>query len=82
MSEADDLHEGHGPEILDVHGTSHAVEGPHASPEDHGDAGHGHDDHAHEPEALGPIDWAMWGAGVLGVALALVVTACLMAATA
>ncbi len=42
-------------------------------------AAHGHDDHGHAADALGPIDWKMWGAGLLGViaALAVVVTAVL-----
>ncbi|MEO8228280.1 MAG: hypothetical protein ABI628_00810 [Chloroflexota bacterium] len=35
---------------------------------DHGST-HGHDDHGHEDAALGPVDWAAWGAGLLGVAL-------------
>lgn len=35
----------------------------------------GHDDHAPAGEALGPIDWAMWGVGVLGVVAALVIVA-------
>jgi len=39
---------------------------------DHGET-HGHDDHAHAEEPLGPVDWPAWGAGVLGVALGLVV---------
>lgn len=66
--------------IPDVHGASEAVEGPHGSADDHGD-GHGHDDHAHAAEALGPIDWTMWAVGVLGVVLALAVTAGLVLAT-
>ena len=47
---------------------------------DHGED-HGHDDHAHGSEALGPIDWPMWGVGVLGVIVALIVTAGLAAAS-
>lgn len=66
--------------VPDVHGTSHAVEGAHGSTADHGD-GHGHDDHGHPAEALGPIDWPMWGVGILGVALALAVAAALVLAT-
>ncbi len=66
--------------IPDVHGASRAVEGPHGSTDDHGD-GHGHDDHAHAEETLGPIDWTMWGVGILGVVLALAVTAGLVLAT-
>jgi hypothetical protein len=45
--------------------------------DDHGDT-HGHDDHAHAAEALGPVDRAMWGALVLGVALGLLVAACIV----
>lgn len=66
--------------VPDEHGASHAVAGPHASASDHG-GDHGHDDHAHGGEALGPIDWRMWGVGVLGVIVALVVTAGLVAAS-
>ena len=47
---------------------------------DHGDD-HGHDDHAHAGEALGPIDVAAWGAGVLGIAAGLLIVACFMLAT-
>ncbi len=39
---------------------------------DHGET-HGHDDHAHLEETLGPVDWPAWGAGVLGVVAGLVV---------
>lgn len=34
---------------------------------------HGHDDHAHAEESLGPIDVPAWGAGILGVLLGLAV---------
>jgi hypothetical protein len=47
---------------------------------DHGDD-HGHDDHAHAEEALGPIDVAAWGAGLLGVIAGLIVAVCFMLAT-
>ena len=47
---------------------------------DHGDD-HGHDDHAHGGEALGPIDLAKWGAGVLGIVAGLLIAACFMLAT-
>jgi hypothetical protein len=46
--------------------------GPHGAPDDHGED-HGHDDHAHGGEALGPLNLAAWGAAVLGVVLGLVV---------
>lgn len=39
------------------------------------DAAHGHDEHGHTADALGPIDWSMWGAGVLGVIAAVAVLA-------
>jgi len=69
-----------GGHVPDVHGASQAVEGQHGSTADHGDT-HGHDDHAHADDALGPIDWSMWGVGVLGVALALVIAAGFVFAT-
>jgi len=69
-----------GAHVPDVHGASLAVEGAHGSTTDHGDE-HGHDDHAHGEEPLGGIDWQMWGVGILGVVLALVVTAALVQST-
>ena len=62
----------------DVPGHEGAVS--HHETTDHGED-HGHDDHAHGEEALGPIDVAAWGAGVLGVAVGLVITACFVIAT-
>jgi hypothetical protein len=32
-------------------------------------------DGGHDADALGPIDWAMWGVGVVGVVAALVIVA-------
>ncbi len=59
----------------DAH-ASDAMVGPHGT-DDHG-GDHGHDDHAHgSGEALGPIDVAAWGAGVLGIAGGLIVALCL-----
>lgn len=43
--------------------------------------GHGHDDHGDHGPVLGPIDWKMWGVGVLGTILALVVVAGMVVAT-
>jgi hypothetical protein len=40
-----------------------------------------HDEHGHHADAIGPIDWQMWGVGVLGVIVALVVTAGFVVAT-
>jgi hypothetical protein len=44
------------------------------------DAGH-HDEHGHAADTLGPIDWKMWGAGVLGVIAALAVVATFVIST-
>ena len=52
----------------------------HHEPSDHGEE-HGHDDHAHGEEALGPIDVAAWGAGILGLAISVVIAACFVIAT-
>ena len=59
---------------------SHDAGETHDAGESHGgaddDAGGGHDEGGHGEHAeasLGPIDWAAWGAGLLGVALGLVV---------
>ncbi len=49
-----------------------------AAHDDHG----GHDDHdGHGGPALGPIDWKMWGVGLVGVAAAVVVVAGFVVAT-
>jgi ABC-type Zn2+ transport system substrate-binding protein/surface adhesin len=40
-----------------------------------------HDAHAHHEGSLGPVDWRMWIAGVLGVVAALVSVAGFVAAT-
>ena len=60
----------------------------HAAPEPdedghvHGHEEHaGHDEHADHGEALGPIDWPAWGAGILGVGAGLGVAFCLYVAT-
>lgn len=58
----------------------------HATPTDHGAAttrsgDDGHDDHGHDDEALGPIDVAAWGAGVLGVGIAVVIAVAFAMAT-
>jgi len=53
----------------------------HAGPPDHGDAP-GHDDHGHGDETLGPVDVAAWGAGILGVAISVVIAFAFVMATA
>lgn len=50
--------------------------GTHGAPAAHGtghDDGHGHDDHG--AAKLGPIDWKMWGVGLVGVIAGLIVVA-------
>jgi hypothetical protein len=39
------------------------------------------DEHGHDAEALGPVDSIAWAAGVVGVALGLVVALCFVLAT-
>jgi len=59
--------------MTDVHASDAPMAGGPHGLGDHGET-HGHDDHAHdEDEALGPIDWPAWGAGVLGAGLGLLV---------
>ncbi len=53
------------------HGTAHADAG-------HGDA---HGDHGHAADTLGPVDVRMWGVGIVGVIVALVVAVGFVAAT-
>ena len=43
--------------------------------------GHGHDEHGHAADMLGPIDWTMWAVGLLGVVAALVVVAAFVLGT-
>ena len=46
------------------------------------DAGHGDDDsHGHDAMTLGPVDWQMWAVGVVGVVVALIITAAFAVAT-
>jgi hypothetical protein len=85
MSETNVTHDDHPTgsttrQVPDEHGTSDVVVGTHGSTTDHGEE-HGHDDHAHADETLGPIDWTMWAVGVAGVVVALIVTAGLALAT-
>ena len=75
------------PEVQQPTMTSHDSDAPghegavgHHEITDHGDD-HGHDDHAHAEEALGPIDVAKWGAGVVGILAGLLIAACFMLAT-
>lgn len=66
----------------DPHAGESMVE-PRGAADDHGaDAtgDHGHDDHAHGGESLGPIDVQSWGAAVGGVFLGLLVVLALIQA--
>ena len=66
----------------DAHADPHAGEamvGPHGAPDDHGDT-HGHDDHAHSGETLGPIDVTRWTAAAVGILLGLFVVLALIQA--
>ena len=65
-------HEGDAPD--------HAGTADHHATDDHG-GDHGHDDHAHGEESLGPIDGPAWGAGILGVLLGLAVAVAFVLAT-
>jgi hypothetical protein len=60
-----------GPEVQTTATMTSSDHGGPAAP-DHG-TGHGHDDHGHAADALGPIDWKMWGAGLIAVVAALAV---------
>ncbi|MHB8893159.1 MAG: hypothetical protein ACYC65_14080 [Candidatus Limnocylindrales bacterium] len=63
--------------MSDTHDTNvHDQHGPaHAAADGQGNDAHG------GGEALGPIDWTMWGVGVVGVVAALLVVAGFVLAT-
>jgi len=63
----------HGDHPGDLAGEAHDAD-------DHGED-HGHDDHAHGSEALGPVDVQAWGALILGVAAGLLIVLCLVLTT-
>ena len=67
------------PHDADAPGHEGAV--AHHALDDHGED-HGHDDHARAEEPLGPVDRAAWGAGILGVAIGIVIAFCFVLATA
>jgi hypothetical protein len=62
--------------MSDEHSTE---QGDSAADHGHGDDGHGGDGHDVAP--LGPVDVAAWGAGVLGIGVALVIAVAFMMAT-
>jgi hypothetical protein len=76
--EVDDATVSSDPHDGDVPGHEGAV--AHHTLDDHGDD-HGHDDHAHGEEPLGPIDTAAWGAGLLGFVIAVAIAVCFALAT-
>jgi hypothetical protein len=59
---------------------------PPAGQPGHEDATHGshatqaHDEHSHVSDPLGPVDLTAWGSGLAGIALGIVVAACLFVA--
>jgi hypothetical protein len=62
--------------------TTHDDHPPAHEPDEAGHGHAGHDEHGDHGPALGPIDWAAWGAGVVGVGAGLVVAVCLYITTA
>ena len=59
----------------ETHAEPHGADGmvgPHGSTADHG-ADHGHDDHAHAGEMLGPVDRGLWAAAAIGIGLGVLV---------
>jgi hypothetical protein len=68
---------------MTAHPDPHADEsmvGAHGSTDDHGGT-HGHDDHAHASEKLGPLDPAAWGAALLGIVLGVGIVVALVVAS-
>lgn len=65
--------------MSDPHASDTPVIGEPNGTGDQGDADR-HDDHGHEEESLGPIDWPAWAAGGIGVLLALAVAWCFVLA--
>jgi hypothetical protein len=62
--------------------SDHDAPAPAPDPAHHADEHDaGHDEHGHDADTLGPIDWRMWGVGVLGVVTAIAVIAALVVAT-
>jgi hypothetical protein len=78
----DSLDPAHADPRADPRADPHAGEamvGPHGAADDHG-GDHGHDDHGHAAEALGPVDTLAWGLAALGIVLGLVVAFAFVAA--
>ena len=85
MSETRTSHEpspderAHGSADHGLHHPGDLVDEAHG-PDDHGET-HGHDDHAHGVDALGPVDVVAWGALALGLGAGLLVALCLVITT-
>ena len=76
----------HGANVEEIHAAdAHHVGGghdhEHATGHDHADAGAAGHGESHDGDALGPIDWRAWGAGVLGAVAAGVVAVALYLAS-
>ena len=67
-----------GPEVQTTPAMSDTDHGAHGATPAHGT---GHDDHGHAADTLGPIDWTMWGVGVLGVIVAAIIAVGFVIAT-
>jgi hypothetical protein len=68
-------------DAVDADRADHAGDAPAHEPDDAGHGHGGHDEDGEHAATLGPIDWAAWGAGILGVGAGLVVAVCLYVAT-
>ena len=66
------------PETPAEHG--HAADA-HGAATGHAEGAHGHDDHMHAGMVLGPVDLRMWAVGIVGVIVALIITAGFAVAT-
>ena len=53
----------------------------HGAATGHAEGAHGHDDHMHTGMDLGSADLRMWAVGIVGVIVALIITAGFVAAT-
>ncbi len=61
--------------------TTHDDHPPAHEPDDAGHGHAGHDEHGDHASALGPINWAAWGAGLVGVGAGIAIAVCLYVAT-
>jgi hypothetical protein len=61
--------------------TTHDEHPPAHEPDDAGHGHAGHDEHGDHADTLGPVNWAAWLAGAVGVGAGLVVAICLFVTT-